>query len=401
MKRTSVRTIAVAVVLLLLSAVATFLGPRTRALAQQQPTKQPSQQPLQPGISQSVRTLRVASDDSSTMTNFGQTYHFLEGRAARVTTKYQDGTAVAERGADGSLRTHLRDLAGNELSQLGVDSDPSGTSKVELAAAGERMFTQPRPEVRPTLDWTNHQAYALWKDRPAGAGDVEWKGGFIRGHGSSVAVEDLAQETRTEFENGLTATTAKNYRDIQINPSFRRRPTFISHIQSNGAEVGTIRWYANEKVLAWDYPGLTKGFVDGDRLKGAGGAWSFTPTLAWANVQGLAFYEFHSRMKTKGGVAQAPVRPSLPQRLLNAVSPAVSANEVGCDGLHWLDNTVFRPCCDSHDRCYQQNSGCTASSWYWVSWWGNQWSCSVCNSLVTVCFLTGGRALIEYQDVPW
>jgi hypothetical protein len=405
MKRTSVRTIVVATFFLLLSAAATFIGPRTRAHAQQElqqqlQQQQQQQQQGQPSqVVQSVRSLRVSSEDANTkITNFGQTYHFLEARAARVTTKYEDGTAVAERGADGSFRTRLRDLAGNEVTQLGVDGDPSGASRVELSAAGDRMFTQPRSEVRPTLAWANHQAYALWKDRPGGAADVEWKGRFIRGHGSRTAVEDLAQETRAEFENGTTVTSARNTREIQINPNVRRRPTFISHIESNGADVGTIRWYENEKVLAWDYPGLTKGFVDTDRLKYAGG-WTFTPTLEWASVQGLAFYEFHSRMKTKGAVAQA--RPGLPQRLLNAVSPSVAANEPGCDILHWLDNTVFRPCCDSHDRCYERVGGCTWNSWYWVSWWGNQWSCSVCNTLVTVCFLTGGNALIDYPDVPW
>ena len=40
------------------------------------------------------------------------------------------------------------------------------------------------------------------------------------------------------------------------------------------------------------------------------------------------------------------------------VAPTLSANEPGCDGLHWLDGTVFRYCCDVHDLCYAK-VGCT------------------------------------------
>src|SRR5262249_12860930 len=151
-------SIAITVVLLFLSAAATFVVPRSRAHAQQPP--QPAQ---------SVPALRVAVQDGSKITNYGQTYHFLEAKAARVTTRYQDASAVAERGADGSLKSHLRDAAGSDISQLGVDGDPSGTSRIEFSSADIRMFTQPRSEVKPTLDWTNQQAYALWKDKTTAA----------------------------------------------------------------------------------------------------------------------------------------------------------------------------------------------------------------------------------------
>src|SRR6185436_11678572 len=149
----------------------------------------------------------------------------------------------------------------------------------------------------------------------------------------------------------------------EIAPRVRRRPTFISRVVSNGTEVGVMRWYASERVLAWDFPGLSKGFVDEQRLHDVGG-WSFTPTMSWASVQGLAFYEFHSRMKTRGSVAAAT--PNLFRRALDLVMPVVSANEPGCDSLHYLDGTVFRACCDTHDTCFQRVGGCTASSWYWV-----------------------------------
>ena len=42
----------------------------------------------------------------------GNTYHELENRARRVTTKFAEATAVAERSADGNMKTTLTDRAG-------------------------------------------------------------------------------------------------------------------------------------------------------------------------------------------------------------------------------------------------------------------------------------------------
>ena len=384
MTRKAVRWITVGAALPVLAGVATFVNPRSRALAQQN-----LQSP------RSIRSLRVADGTSGKPADLGPTYHFLERKAVRVTTSYEDAVAVAERGVDGDFRTHLRDRGGNELSQVAVDHDGAGASRLEVSAGGERLFTQPRADIRPTLDWANLQAYGLWKDRPSAPGEVEWQGGFVRRSGPRAGrLDDRPVETETEFESGVKVVTAKNSREIQVAPRVRRRPTFISRVVSNGVEVGTIRWYESEKVLAWDYPGLSKGFVNPERLKDGGG-WTFAPTMAWANVQGLAFYEFHSRLKARGGVAAAT--PGLLDRALQAVAPAVSA-DAGCDGMHWLDGSVLRPCCDTHDRCYERNSGCSARSWYWVPWWGNSWSCSVCNTAATLCFLTGGSANLDYQD---
>src|SRR6476660_9111725 len=39
----------------------------------------------------------------------GATFYWLEGSAARVTARFADAVAIAERGADGALRTRLLD----------------------------------------------------------------------------------------------------------------------------------------------------------------------------------------------------------------------------------------------------------------------------------------------------
>lgn len=72
----------------------------------------------------------------------------------------------------------------------------------------------------------------------------------------------------------------------------------------------------------------------------------------------------------------------------------------GCDYLWWFE-VFFRPCCDSHDRCYHYYS-CSAQSWW--SWefvsFGAGWWCTGCNFAAVFCFLdtfcpyVGGLACI-------
>src|SRR5437762_3855893 len=67
--------------------------------------------------------------------------------------------------------------------------------------------------------------------------------------------------------------------------------------------------------------------------------------------------------------------------------PILAANEPGCDDLHWLDGSVFRPCCDMHDACYYAATPpCTQRSWWY---WGS-WSCDRCNIIAFGCFIGGG-----------
>ena len=48
----------------------------------------------------------------------GVTYHALERQATRVTTRFADAVAVANRTPDGQLSTRLTDLAGNDMVTL-------------------------------------------------------------------------------------------------------------------------------------------------------------------------------------------------------------------------------------------------------------------------------------------
>jgi hypothetical protein len=249
---------------------------------------------------------------------------------------------------------------------------------------GTPLFYAPvRPEVRPTLDWATLQAYALRRDgHPT---SVQWQGRFARSRGLKTgSLDDRAEEILTEFDQDITAKTVR----VVPKPGEKRRPFTLTRIYDGGVEVGEMAWVPSEKWLMWNFKGLTKGSVNEETLrKTPSGGWTFQPTMGWANVQALAFYTFHSRL-AKGGVGSAARNQSQPknwrQKLSDAVVQPVFA-DAGCDPgiLHYLDNSLFRPCCDQHDMCYAK-AGCNAYSWWYPPTFS--WSCTACNAVAAVCF---------------
>ena len=322
---------------------------------------------------------------NNTIDQMGGTYNFLEGKAKRLTTRFGNGSAVAERGMDGTLKTQLLDSAGNEVVLLRVLHGDHGGSEVAVSQDQQiQLHARIRPEVQPTLDWITLQAYAIRKD--GASADVEWQGRFLRSRGlKSGNLDDQVQEVSTEFDGGITVTTSRTTAPA----TGQRRPTTLTIVQANGSEVGRMLWFAHERALAWKFPGLTDGMVDDERLKGYYGGWTFTPTTAWTNVQGIAFYQFHTQLKTQGSVARTQDKGTggrWLKKIADAIAPTLHADTSGCDGLHWLDHSLYRPCCDTHDFCYYK-AGCTSASWwYWPR--GSNWTCSYCNALAAGCFAT-------------
>ena len=328
----------------------------------------------------------------------GATYEWLESQATRVTARFSDVVAISERTADADLKTRLTDLVGNDLATFKVHRVDALNDVLEFRSTDTVQIRPTRrtsSSSRPTLDWAGRQAYSLWKDQATGASKLEWQEGLLRPRGARLRDLDRdISELHTEWANGLsaTATRAAISRHVMTG-SPTRGNSFISRLRKDNAEVGSSRWYVEERVLAWSFPGLTEGYLDADRLKPIGG-WPFTPDLAWANVQSFAFHYFHTLVATQGFVARR--RPSgWAEKVFGLLMPTVLANDAGCDGLHWLDRTVFRPCCDVHDRCYRKN-GCGSSSW-WL-WWSS-WQCNSCNMYALFCFATGGRP--PYYQSPY
>ena len=321
----------------------------------------------------------------------GATYFALEGQTTRLTTRFRDGhVAVTERGLIGDVRTTLRDHAGNERARLRlnrVDSTHDTVSYEPTDGTAIQAVSDPTL-VKPTLDWAARQAYGLVKD---GTTNLVWDAGTMRPR--SVARRDVdgdVDEVDTEWANGLVAKlTRKTYPPRELaRGRVVQGPALVSELTLNGVPAGTGVWFEKDQVYAYQLAGLTNGlvYIGPEHLKSAYGGWGFTPDTTWVNLQTIALHHFKTQVAKNGFVAKS-CEPPQPSRLAQLFFPTVYANEAGCDGLHWLDGTMFRGCCDDHDRCYSKN-GCSGNTW-WRPW--SSWTCDYCNMEVVACFFAGGN----------
>jgi hypothetical protein len=317
----------------------------------------------------------------------GATYYALETQTKRLTTKFKDGhTAVAERGLVGEVETRLHDQAGNERARLRlnrIDGSHDTVSYEPIGGTAFQMLSDPNM-VKPTLDWATRQAYGFERD---GTANLVWDGGSMRPKASARRdVESDVDEVETVWANGIVARlTRQTYSRRQIAKGrFVQGPVLVSELTQYGVPAGTAVWFERDHVFAYTLPGLLSGVVviGPEELKANYGGWPFTPDTTWLNLQLIAAHQFKTQAVKDGSVA-GNCSSSKPNRLVQFFMPTVNANEPGCDGLHWLDGSVVRECCDNHDLCYAK-AGCSSSSW-WQVW--SSWSCDVCNLTVVVCFI--------------
>jgi hypothetical protein len=170
-----------------------------------------SAQALRPNQPATVRVLG-AQDARPAIApgDWGATYHWLEEQAIRVTTRFTDATATAERTAGGDFRTRLTDLAGNELAVLMVDRVGAAASVVDMRVSGRPLL---RAEVtsglKPTLAWANRQAYSAWKDPIESAQPLEWDDTLIRARGARRRnLDDLTVEVLTAWPDEFSTSAA-------------------------------------------------------------------------------------------------------------------------------------------------------------------------------------------------
>ena len=314
----------------------------------------------------------------------GATFYWLEGQTTRMTTRFSNATAVAVRGPDGDLTTQLVDADGNELARFKVDRIDDATHVLQyVSASGKTVQALGQAGFRPTLDWVNRQAYSLWRDRAETSTAFAWQRGFMRPAGAAPHdIQHDVVELRTDWADGLSATTSRraNQRVEFQKGRIAGGDVIVGHLRRDDVEIGIGNWFPSQKVFTWSLPGITEGFLDSDRLAPIGG-WVFEPDDEWMNLQLIAFAHF-KRLLDENGVVAARRGSGTLRKLLNVFEPSLSANEPGCDGLHWLDGTIYRYCCDTHDYCYSKY-GCTSSTWW--QWW-TSWQCDGCNLLVVACF---------------
>jgi hypothetical protein len=366
--------------------------------------------------------------------NMGSTFHALEAQARTLTTTYPDAIVDVTRTAGGGIEAVLRDHARAPGGRLSV---PAGTRRVQWApAAGGTPTEFALPdEATVALDWAAQQTYALFTDTTAAAregrsAEVSGEEGTWDGHvrrnrraARAVSAGQLSariQAVDTVFDTIVVrATLDKHERRASRTRVDYSRFTATIFDARTGARRGFVRWFDTAHVLTWKIEGGSQGVVLPERLRGG---WTFTPTMAWANVQAFQFATKAAQglepAQPFAAMLQAPPRPLT--LLARAVAPApalalatlgtrhtspivsdslarlagwtrasfggtMRVNEPGCDELHWLDGSIFRPCCDAHDRCYEKE-GCSAGSWWWP--FSGTWSCQKCNAAVVYCFCT-------------
>ena len=334
-----------------------------------------------------------ASRPRATNADRGATYHTLERQATRVTTRFVDAVAVAERRPDGTMTARVADVSGNEQASLRLTEVDAVSDTLNFSMGGASVLNVARRSgLRPTLDWSNQQAYSLLRDRQSLDAPLEWQDTLARPPGRPAHPADWqATETRTEWQGGLSAVATRR-RAPQINV-ITGKPTssdvVVSHFFRDGVEMGVSYWYVADQLFAWAFPNLTEGYADPSRLKPVG-CWPILNDMGWINTQNLAFYQFGTALKERGKVSEN--RGGWLDRVSSFLVPALRADEPGCDDLHWLDGTVLRFCCDMHDACYAKY-GCTSTSWW--EWWSS-WRCDGCNLGVIFCFSTSGRVYYRF-----
>lgn len=374
--------------------------------------------------------------------NMGSTFHGLEARARRVTTTFPDVVIDVRRGEGQAMEAVLRTRAGVEAGRLSVEPH---TRRVQWrggrADARATEFGLPE-QATVGLDWAAFQLYALHADATeagTGAVDVAGEEGAWDGHvrrsrralrrGTSAGqLTARAERVETEFDEIVVrAEIDRHARPKKPGPKVdysRFTATIVD--RRTGAKRGFVRWFDTAQVLTWKIDGGSQGVVLPERMRGG---WTFTPTMAWANVQAYQFVTQAARTlePVEPFAAAGPFdRPAIAPfaQIARAVAPLPSAalaltgamgrsvlsdvpalngiwargwtltgttavvNEPGCDNLHWLDGSVFRMCCDQHDTCYETN-GCSAGSWWWP--FSGSWSCQKCNARVVYCFCTMGN----------
>jgi hypothetical protein len=377
----------------LAGAVAAATAREIRAFGR--PHEVPSQNAAAPGAGAPVKTLPAGQRFAVAPGQKGATYFWLEGRTERITTRFADAVVVAERGADGDLHARISDGAGNEVAHFKVDRVDESTHVLQYTPTdGRPLQAVGEPSLRPTLDWANRQAYSLWKDRVNGDDGLMWQGGVMRRAGSVRRdLESEVVELRTDWSDGLSATAVrvKNARLEVMKGRLLHGDAIVSRLYKYGVPAGRSNWFPEQQFFLWDLPGVSQGYLDPKHLEPIGG-WHFQPDIAWVNLQTIAFDHFKSLLDSQGVVAER--EPSMIERISHFFVAPLHANSDGCDGLHWLDGTIYRFCCDTHDYCYSR-FGCTSYSWW--QWW-TSWQCDGCNLMVVGCFFD----LPEYpmQHIP-
>lgn len=299
----------------------------------------------------------TANTTNAQNVHMGTRYQLIDREVESVTTGFRDAEVTSVRTAQGKIETRLR-------TRDGVSTTTVAPQQVRLIAT--RTGSAPREIYvdAQSLDAINAERYIAWKSS----------------HGPKRIVELPLRMNETEapaeLREAADAVVWVKTRSGRLeaysragSPRFvegRELPAFTSVIRQDGEMLGGLAWYQIAQTLVfqtkWQREPLQ--FRGEDLPKG----WAFRPNMAWANIQLLSF--------AKSAEERGLTAPAQNGRIR-------SLDTDGCDGLHWLDGSIFRQCCDVHDWCYRKDDPvCGWSSW----WFQGSWSCVQCNIEALVCF---------------
>ena len=313
----------------------------------------------------------------------GMRYQIIDSEVERVVTRFAVGEVTSVRSPDGSVVTTLR--AGAKV--VKNVSQPARIKLTSKSSPAETLTVNDR-----SLDFINADAYVAWRNhepRHVAYRPLSEEAAALTGGRDPVELADAASDLRS-----VTMVT-KDYEVLakRTRPSARLEqpdlPNFTAALRKRdtGEVLAILGWHEDEQMLIFRFIGEQPMAITKTVLPQ--GHWTFHPNEAWADIQLL------SLMKGRNAIASR-------QSIVNLATPRPTPlNEPGCDDLHWLDGTVYRQCCDDHDRCYETEwPPCEAGK----SWWfQGGWSCTFCNIEVVLCFaavydIYKGFPIYEFQN---
>src|SRR5690606_23551751 len=125
-----------------------------------------------------------------------------------------------------------------------------------------------------------------------------------RARGRSVAqLASRIRKVRTTFADVDVTATLDEHRQARTKGRRVDYSKFTARVidRRTGRDRGFVRWFDTAQVLTWKIEGGTSGVVLADRLPEG---WTFTPTMAWANVQAYYFATHPQHTDLGGPVAR-------------------------------------------------------------------------------------------------
>lgn len=294
----------------------------------------------------------------------GLRYQLIDAEVESVTTGFKEVEVTTSRTTDGTRETQVRMNDGRLIGTPLIVTP----EQMRLVAGSDRPVGAPAAinvDVQ-SLDSVNADRYLAWRDgQLSSRKPFEKTPDELIGTQGPVEISHAADDILwvRSSSRGLEAFSRIGRSGLLDG---RELPAFTSVLREEEEVLATMAWFPRAQVLVFQTAWRPEPLYFG--AKDLPNGWTFTPNMAWANIQLLSF------AKSAGWQEN---------RKNSQSSQEIGQNSPGCDLLHWLDGTVFRECCDNHDLCYYaEDPNCTFHSW----WFQGSWSCVQCNIEAIYCF---------------